>query len=332
MSSNSMVRKELCKAVDAAVCLSSGYHPQTNGQTERANQTLESKDVRAALNRSAAHNKQLADRHRSPTPKYKVGQSVWLSSHDLPLQTESRKLAPRFIGPFPITKIINPTSVQLKLPQSLKIHPTFHVSLLNPVSTCTLNPLAEPPPPPRIIDDHPAFTVSRILDIRPRRRGFQYLVDWEGYGPEERSWISRNLYSIIPFWTTSTRLNRGSLAGHQEASIERGGGYCHILPCSSIIVAWRALCFLSLSPLPSLFSASVSNQPHHHQYLSLPVPGNPRQSIAASPSGTTAHRTQLSWKDTSPRQHTPNISRKISWATEAEIQAVADCLGINILT
>ena len=261
---SSRVWKEFCRAVGAAASLSSGFHPQTNGQTERANQDLESalrcvashhpaswsdhlpwveyahnalsssatgmspfmacygyqpplfseqeseasvpsvgahirrvKEVwrraRSALSASAVKTKQHADLHRSPAPSYRPGQMVWLSSRDLPLQVDSRKLAPRFIGPFPIEKIINDSSVRLRLPDSLRIHPAFHVSLIKPVATSELSPPAEPPLPPLLVDGHPAFVVSKVLDVRPKGRGFQFLVDWEGYGPEERSWLSRKL-------------------------------------------------------------------------------------------------------------------------------------------
>ena len=53
--------------------------------------------TRSALLRSAAWNKRLEDRHCTPSPTYVPGQKVWLSSKDLLLQTESHKLAPRYI-------------------------------------------------------------------------------------------------------------------------------------------------------------------------------------------------------------------------------------------
>lgn len=79
---------------------------------------------------------------------YQVGQQVWLSTKDVQLKDTPHKLDLHLIGPFTLGRVINPSAVHLILPTSMRIHPTFHISQVNPVKTSPLGPPTNPPPHP----------------------------------------------------------------------------------------------------------------------------------------------------------------------------------------
>ena len=76
---------------------------------------------------------------------------------------------------------------QLDLPDALRIHDVFHVSLLRPYQSDG----QFHPPPPILIEGEEEFEVDKILDHRDRtlKKGYkrQYLVKWLGYGTEHNT-------------------------------------------------------------------------------------------------------------------------------------------------
>ncbi|KAG1926787.1 retrotransposable element [Pimephales promelas] len=252
------------KNLNVNISLTSGYHPQSNGQTERLNQDIirflrtycqqhqedwsrylfwaeyaqnslikpatgitpfkcilgfqpplfpwsgeptelpsvtewlrKSEEVwnqaHTHLRHAVRRQEQQANRHRRPAPEYQIGQWVWLSTRDLRLRLPCRKLSPRYVGPFQIIRQISPVSFRLDLPANYRISPTFHVSLLKPAGGPrgeTEEGATSQGPPAFLVDGEEAYKVHKLLDSRRRGNILQYLVDWEGYGPEEQSWVN----------------------------------------------------------------------------------------------------------------------------------------------
>lgn len=76
----------------------------------------------------------------APAPNYHPGQSVRLSTSNIPLDNESWNLSLRFIGPFFIKSLTGSTAVTLTLRDNTRLNPIFHVSQIKPVVTSDLCP------------------------------------------------------------------------------------------------------------------------------------------------------------------------------------------------
>ena len=252
---------ELCHHMRIRRRLSTAFHPQTDGQTERQNQTLEHylrafanhrQDDWASLLTSAefAYNnskhsstqvtpfralmgydprapigddwegdssnvsvnerlnslqevrKQLSEilqqavetqakyydkRHKPMT--FAVEDQVLLSTKNLKTWRPSKKLDQRFAGPFTIVEAVGKQAYRLRLPKTYgRIHPVFHVSLLEPYKP---RDGEEPPKPqPVVVDGADEWYVEALLNRREWRGKTQYLVKWEGWPAYENSWQS----------------------------------------------------------------------------------------------------------------------------------------------
>ena len=149
-----------------------------------------------------------ADRHRRQAA-FAVGDFVLLSTEGLQLRQGSNKLCSRFVGPFKVIEVVNANAYKLDLPPQLQaLHPTFNIEKLKPYRDGRAlfpdRPQRFDRPPPEVDADSNGdeqFVVERIIAqrrARDRRRGFEYLVAWKGYPPEENTWECRRALADAP--------------------------------------------------------------------------------------------------------------------------------------
>ena len=143
--------------------------------------------ARRAMQAAQQRQKAYADKRRSPVT-IKVGDQVLLSSQNIALKHPgSRKMLPKWLGPFKVVSEVNPVAFKLELPPALsRLHPVFHASLLKPYVS---DGGPKPNPPPIVLEDGDIlYEVEALLDKRHSGRKTEYLVKWSGYGHEHNSW------------------------------------------------------------------------------------------------------------------------------------------------
>ena len=176
-----------------------GYHPRFSLQVPRvaaSNPTAQARlqalketqeDLQFHIKSAQESQERYYNQHVQAQPAFTPGDEVWLLRSNIKTARPSDKLDAKKLGPFKIVEAVNSRAFRLQLPASMsRVHPVFHVSLLEHYIANTLPGRTIPPPPPIEIDGEMEYEVEAVVDSRKFRNKLQYLVQWVGY--QESSW------------------------------------------------------------------------------------------------------------------------------------------------
>lgn len=107
----------------------------------------------------------------------------------------TRKLAPKFIGPYPIKQVINPVAYRVDLPAPYnRIHNVFHSSLLEAYVDQADGDVVVIAPEPPVTPILPNLTnpmLDQVVGYRVQDNELQFLVRWLNMPNHEDTWVSQ---------------------------------------------------------------------------------------------------------------------------------------------
>jgi len=107
-----------------------------------------------------------AERRRLPAPSFQVGHKVWLNAKNIRTRRPSRKLDNKRHEPYGIKQKIGTHAYHLDLPNTMKIHTVFHVSLLDLAANDQLEGQIILPPAPVEVEGEEEWQDQEVLDSK----------------------------------------------------------------------------------------------------------------------------------------------------------------------
>jgi hypothetical protein len=150
------------------------------------------------LKKAQARQKSYADKRRMPLYCL-VGDYVYLKVS--PMKGVSRfrvkgKLAPRYIGPFPILEQYGPVAYRLQLPETLSdVHNVFHVSQLKKclrVPDRTIEVTDVILEPDLTYSEHPIRVLDQKDRVTRRKTVKFYKIQWNQHSEDEATWETQD--------------------------------------------------------------------------------------------------------------------------------------------
>ena len=152
--------------------------------------------AREALHRTRESMNKYYDRKAKQQPDIAVGDLVMLNAKNIRTKRPTKKMGPKLAGPFKVMENRGNRAFKLEISPRWKIHPIFHVSLLEPYRHSNRPGREQPPREPEEIDGDIEWEVERIVKSqiityvrrRPRMQEIRYFVKWAGCSEDENTW------------------------------------------------------------------------------------------------------------------------------------------------
>ena len=168
----------------------SGRYPEREDTREFADRIWSiEKQVEERIQKVRSFYEQTMDERMRQTKGIEVGKRAWLSAHGITMPWDrnrtSKKLRAKYYGPFEVIEQTSPVTFKLQLPDTVNIHPIFHVGLLK----AAIDGKEYPHQPLPSQSDDGEYEVEKIVSHKKRKDGKTvYLVKWQGYSYEECTW------------------------------------------------------------------------------------------------------------------------------------------------